>query len=485
FNSQTATGPLHPLNAYWNYDVSVVNREDADEPNDDDNGATYSDRTLRTDIFRAVGGTYHRSLFQQASTNRDLEDWHQYKLYGGRKYLFTVTNSNGTWGTWTFTLRVVNANGSAVITRVNQTASSFTFYATPGGTTAQNYWVQVVGTPTSRRGNSVYFAKYSLQAVEVATAGPQVHAVTPNSVVVGKTGEKVTWAAEASGGALSYSWNFGNGASTPVDNGQTCNNCAYVAASHSATVASPKMVLGPPGQYSGTLTVTNSLGESDPFPFQYTVSSWGGDRDIAVDVRMVQVNDATEPRKFGGLNSWSYLDVSNWFHTHVTPVFRGTGVELVVSSFDWINSSEYFRLDSATERDAFIDAHFPNNQPARLTVWVVDALAGGTGYAYDRQCDMKNDHRGAIVVGVGTLADDVNTVAHELGHVMSLPHIRTTTSPLTNANYNLMSYGTTSNDLCTCIGREGSLPGCAGTMLHTTTPMNQYDAMAKWVETNL
>lgn len=86
-----------------------------------------------------------------------------------------------------------------------------------------------------------------------ASLPPDLTAVTP---LTGNQGASTLFSATNGGGpVVSWSWNFGGGA-TP----------------NTSTSATPTVTLGAPGVYSGTVTATNVAG-SDPFPFTLTVNT--------------------------------------------------------------------------------------------------------------------------------------------------------------------------------------------------------------------
>jgi len=301
--------------------------------------------------------------------------------------------------------------------------------------------------------------------------------------VVGETGKLKTWSATVTGGGtLTYNWQFTQ-AFKPTGPGTACNDCRFDRRVFTSTSATPKMRLGLPGLHSGFLTVSNSMGASDPFFFVYTIGSWGGDRDIPLDVVVIKNNATTYPQAIGGLTAWSKEGFESWVDLYVDDAFLPSGINLKVTDYREVIDATYYRLDSGAEDTSFINTYWPQNQPFRLTMYVVDSLHDAQGWMYDNDCDLISDNRGCVWSGTNSRAYDVNTAAHELGHILSLPHIRTTTNPLTNANYNLMSYGTDELSCCICISREENLGACSAGQLHSENPHHQYTVMADYVET--
>lgn len=249
FNSATAAGPLYSQAVKYAGSIQTIPKEDGGEPNDDGNVATYSDRTMASTL--ANGSTLNRSFFRKvAVTNEDREDWYKLSLFSGNRYRITLTNSNGTWGNWTYDLRLLTNAGTVILTRLGVTGTSSTFDLNVS--TDATFYVQVAGTPTSRKGASVYYGAYSLNLKRVAIPG--ITTITPTGLA-GTELHDVTFSATATGEPTGWLWNFGGGAEP-----------------NTSTAAAPVVRLLTPGVYTGTVTATNDLGSCLPVSFQYQVT---------------------------------------------------------------------------------------------------------------------------------------------------------------------------------------------------------------------
>lgn len=91
--------------------------------------------------------------------------------------------------------------------------------------------------------------------IAVADPAPVITNVTPIGGI-GVSGAAIEFSATASGSPTSWDWDFGGG-----------------AVPSTSTEATPEVNLETPGPYVGTVTATNAFGTSDPFPFNFTVST--------------------------------------------------------------------------------------------------------------------------------------------------------------------------------------------------------------------
>lgn len=247
-NNSAVGAPLYNEAVAWDYQVKVFNKDDNREPDDDENPATVTDRVLAQQQQFNLRTEY--SMYQRtAVSNQDQEDWHKVKVTGGNALRINVTNSNGTYGTWTMQVQLYDPSGTLrAEAPVQQTSGSLT-YAIPVGQTG-TWFIRILGTPVSRRGGSVYYVRYSLKLTDIVA--PDVISVSP---VSGATGDSKQFSALLAGGApTSYAWNFGGGA-TP----------------NTSTAASPTVLLNGFEQYDASLTVSNAAG-SEIFPFTLTVN---------------------------------------------------------------------------------------------------------------------------------------------------------------------------------------------------------------------
>ncbi|HYE78147.1 MAG TPA: hypothetical protein VEI97_09180, partial [bacterium] len=175
YNAATEAGALFNEAVTWSGSFKTVGKEDLAEPNDDENPATFTDRATSPTVLSAGAAPTKRTVFQRtAGSNQDQEDWFRVTLTANTRYKLNFVNSNGTWGNWTYTLKLVNGAGNAVLTKANITGTSAIIE--PQTNTTQTYHLQVTGVPTSRRGNSVYFGEYSVALEE--TPIPVITAVT-------------------------------------------------------------------------------------------------------------------------------------------------------------------------------------------------------------------------------------------------------------------------------------------------------------------
>ncbi|HYE80123.1 MAG TPA: hypothetical protein VEI97_19265, partial [bacterium] len=184
-----------------------------------------------------------------AVTNQDQEDWVRVTLNAGTRYRIDLTNSNGTYASWTYALKLVTAGGGVAQSRTDITGTTAFMEIQPD--TTQTYHLQISAVPTSRRGNSVYYAEYTLSMTAVPV--PEITAVTPTGLI-GALDQRVTFKATATGSPTAWQWTFSGGVD-PL----------------TSTAAQPTVLLVTPGTYSGTVTATTSAGTSAPFAFQYTV----------------------------------------------------------------------------------------------------------------------------------------------------------------------------------------------------------------------
>lgn len=113
--------------------------------------------------------------------------------------------------------------------------------------TYQGTLIVAGGTQTS----ATHEFEYTVTAPLLA----QVIAVAPAGVA-GITGTGATFSATVNGTPIALHWEFGDGA-TPEE----------------SDIDEPFVVLNSPGDYVGTVTVTNEIGTSLPFAFNYTVAN--------------------------------------------------------------------------------------------------------------------------------------------------------------------------------------------------------------------
>ncbi|HYE79602.1 MAG TPA: hypothetical protein VEI97_16565, partial [bacterium] len=84
-NSATRTGTLYEQAVRWQGSFKTVLAEDAAEPNDDEDPATYTDRTMGW--YLPDGATLNRSVYQRAAGSlQDQEEWFRLILNANTTY---------------------------------------------------------------------------------------------------------------------------------------------------------------------------------------------------------------------------------------------------------------------------------------------------------------------------------------------------------------------------------------------------------------
>jgi len=259
YNSANFSTPVNEQAAFFNYSYETRAVEDSSEPNDDENAATVTDRTLAKNL--GVGLSATRSFFQYDSTTKDLEDWFATTLQAGRIYRYKFTSFNPRYGTWGYTLKLFNSAG----TQVGSTVTLPTGWAggnltTPSIPTTGVYYIQLVGTPVTKSfGSNLFYSQYTITPCETVQIGTV--AFTPNEGNERCPGTSGTFAAQTSGAApVSAEWSFGPGAtpstSTALQPSVTLNNVK--------------------GLQYGSVKLTSACGAQTTKSFTYMVEcSWG------------------------------------------------------------------------------------------------------------------------------------------------------------------------------------------------------------------
>jgi len=259
------------------------------------------------------------------------------------------------------------------------------------------------------------------------------------------------------GTPTSWSWNFGGGAVPNV-----------------STLESPTITLGLAGTYNATVTATNAFGSSAPFPFTLTVNN----KLLGLRMKVV-TSGGTLPGLLYNLGAWNATNAWNWINTYVNPIYVSSGVQFDQSLFTYA-TFEYpaiFNVDTGTEHN-WVMANIYDEPADKLNLYFVNSAPWYPnlgGVAGDASCNPNNVQRGCYAIPDATISD-VKTVAHELGHVMYLPHIRITT-PVIALNNNLMSYYTENTTLSPSISADTAFIFC---WLHNVNPMDQPDLVNDW-----
>lgn len=363
---------------------------------------------------------------------------------------FSLTNTGGAISSysWNFGGGASPNTSTAASPTVNLASSPGTYSASVTGTNASgnhtfNFTLTVNPPPPVISFASIHAPDVFLQALRPTTAS-----------------------ATASNSPTSWSWNFGGGA-TP----------------NTSTDAVPSITLGQAGGYTCTVTASNASGTSAPYTFNYTVVNY------ATKLRVkVITNGSTFPTPLSGMASWSSSNLQSWVSTNITPIFSGPGGLLVhgmYTSYSTVNNPALFNIDTVAEENQLWDLIL--TEPSdRINIYIVNSLPlhpsnGGFMKDTSPSCNSNNAQRGCYIISTGFSATDRYLFAHEIAHVMHLPHIRTATSPLTGANNNLMSYGMNSNVLSSSITREVG-PPC---FLYIPPTMNQFQVLNNWVHNNI
>ncbi|MCG3153223.1 MAG: hypothetical protein GEEBNDBF_02534 [bacterium] len=259
YNSESYNTPINAQAAFFNYSYETRAVEDSSEPNDDENAATVTDRTLAKNL--GVGLSATRSFFQYDSTTKDLEDWFSTTLQAGRIYRYKFTSFNPRYGTWGYTLKLFNSAG----TQVGSTITLPTGWAggnltTPSIPTTGTYYIQLVGTPVTKSfGSNLFYSQYTITPCETVQIGTV--AFTPNEGNDRCPGTSGTFVAQTSGAApVSAEWSFGPGAKPST-----------------STALQPSVTLNDvKGLQYGTVKLTSACGAQTTKTFIYFVEcSWG------------------------------------------------------------------------------------------------------------------------------------------------------------------------------------------------------------------
>lgn len=263
--------------------------------------------------------------------------------------------------------------------------------------------------------------------------------------------------------ADTWTWDFGGGA-TP----------------NTSTAAAPVVRLAKPGTYTGRVSAMNQGGSSDEYVFEYTTTT----KKIGLRIQVIK-NGATYPRVLQGMPDWSQTSFNNWIQTWFNVPFRDAGVEIDLAQIEIVevNNPTLFNIDSNNEANQAFNLVLSQN-PNKINTLVVNScpLAPGLGGIMtdtSSGCNINNANRGAWIIAFNADFDRV-VLPHEIGHILNLPHVRTSTNPINSNNYNLMSYGTLSNALSASAVREEQA-SCI--TYFGTPPVNQFQVSNDWTHT--
>ena len=257
YNSNTESSGLFNQACRWTGSLRTVAKDDPGEPNDDDDAATFTDRSLATPL--TVGNPITRLLWSRTGS-RDLEDWYALTLSAGQQVRGYLATSNGTWGGWNLVSQAVDPAGvpvtSVQFSSTETGTRSWYFTASSAGT----YYVHVYGNAVIHRGTSVDVQEYILNVM--TNQPPTVTGITPSGAW-GLTGAFVQLGVTYTGTADSFSWAFDGG----------------VEVQGGVLTESPTVRLLGPGTYTGRVSAVNvisGLSNLYEFTFQVTqiIPSW-------------------------------------------------------------------------------------------------------------------------------------------------------------------------------------------------------------------
>jgi len=297
-NRPSFAGSLNAPAVDVNYTFETRPIEDSSEPNDDENYATDTDRTMAKSL--SLGVTATRSFYEYGSSAKDKEDWFKTTLTAGQQYRYRLQSFNPRYGTWGYTLRLLNAAGAQIgSTTTIPTGHAAGNLATPAIPSTGTYYLQIVGNPATKSHNSnVFYSGYTINACQQAVSSVPVY--TPSSGIdrcVGSTGQ---WSTTVSPAPSSYSWNFGGGC-TP----------------NTSTAASPSVTLSLRGTFTGTLITTTTCGAAYTRTFTYSNGcNWA--RTIGTPT----ARNATPP-----FASMTDIVVDNQNRAHIVGTMTGTDMQ--------------------------------------------------------------------------------------------------------------------------------------------------------------
>lgn len=540
YNQENPFTTLYNDAATWEYRAEIIQVEDLQEPNDDDNVATITDRSLATPLTLDVPSQF--SLFNwELDAYSDLEDWHEIDLIANQEYSFAIENTNQQWGQFTYDLELYNTAGTKVesLDNLTETTGQFTYITPPAG--AGTYHLRVTGTPSGAGSETINFVRYTLTASEEELREPELSGILPTD---GITGQSVMFRAPNSGGPVeTWSWDFGGG-----------------AIPNTSSAATPTVTLGAVGVYSGEVVATNAAGESRidvdfevhgeegplvlsvapdegfalrPTTFVGTLAGptadeWEWDfgggatpntstdesplvnlgepgsydglvtvrnafgesstpfsfdvkvRLLALDIAVI-TSGGNPPRLGWGMPSWDPADFPGWVDEMINPHFAPAGIAFDPAQVrvTFHERPELYNIDSGAEDDALMDDFvYGNSDPDQINLVLINDnnATGWAGVMSDKCPDRNNAERGCIST-CSTEFHHIKTVCHELGHVLDLPHTGVGFPP-TELNNNMMGYWT--DDMSLSHDTQTEQPGLF-CMIYPEEFFDQYQVAHDWV----
>ncbi|MEO7993992.1 MAG: hypothetical protein ABI743_06295, partial [bacterium] len=205
-------GPIWPEAVTWNYRLRTRSKNDTNEPNDDENGATIADLGLAERI--SLGRSYTRSFYRSLtiSSDRDQEDWYRLDLPGGSQYQFDFPTVAGG-----ATMNLSGTLFNGLNQQVSSVSSGGTYWVLPtaGGTYSLQLKVDALSpalTARYQKGSTIAFAEYTL-AVKSNGLAPEVRT---HVIAGGFTQEPSAIALLTTAGRPVVLWKAGGSSGTEV-----------------------------------------------------------------------------------------------------------------------------------------------------------------------------------------------------------------------------------------------------------------------------
>jgi len=333
YNSELTNSPIYAQRMRWSGSIQTVRKEDIDEPNDDDNQTTRTDRTLGSPL--TLGTQIDRSFYRRSTgTAEDLEDWYSFSGTVGRTYTMDFTNQNGVWSVFTFVARLIDSDGNTITYfSGHKTAGTRQLIFTADAT--ETYYVQVYGAPSTRQGTSVFYAPYSVKVSELPQ--PEVSSVNIEGGFL-FSGASYQVSLTSPGTPIAWAWNFGEGARPKT-----------------SALASPTIKGAEPGQHQASVIITTASGTSAPYPFTYYVQATGNWWLESAPIGRVVGTWELPGNRLGFINDSGYFaysgangDLSSWNSYDIEPLtslfIKALAPEKILGKITAATSSgEYYR----------------------------------------------------------------------------------------------------------------------------------------------